>query len=239
MDQWLLRYSLPWRGPPRPRSGKLWASSQQNKSKAQPQGEKLKAMLGVGRALTGHWAPPWGIFSKCTSSLFFSGSKAEVLNPEDICGCHNLGDGATDISWVATRDPAKHPTLHRTVPYNEELPFQNVNSVEDEKFYSKNEGHPAQVTRPICLWAALTRSRKLFPNSRSPSLTLSGNHQVLSTLTPHYFSNPLFLSPPYPSSQVWVMTEQLSVHPLVAASQPSHPHLTMPLPSSKFFNGIP
>lgn len=36
---------------------------------------------------------------------------------ENIFGCHSCGD-SIDMQWEESRNAAKHPTLHRTVPQN-------------------------------------------------------------------------------------------------------------------------
>lgn len=33
----------------------------------------------------------------------------------------DLSNGIIDIRWVAARDAAKHPTIHKTAPQNQEL----------------------------------------------------------------------------------------------------------------------
>ena len=38
----------------------------------------------------------------------------------DIFGCYSCR-GATGIYWIEVKDVAKHPTTHRTVPYDKEL----------------------------------------------------------------------------------------------------------------------
>lgn len=43
----------------------------------------------------------------------------------DIFDCYKLG--AANIQWIESRDPAKHPTGHRTELHNKDL-VQNVNS---------------------------------------------------------------------------------------------------------------
>lgn len=44
----------------------------------------------------------------------------------DIFDCYKLG-AATCIQWIESRDPAKHPTVHRTELHNKDL-VQSVNS---------------------------------------------------------------------------------------------------------------
>lgn len=49
-------------------------------------------------------------------------------------GCHNSGRMAnTIIQTVETRDSAKHPTGHRTVPTMKTYPAPDVNSAKVEK----------------------------------------------------------------------------------------------------------
>lgn len=48
----------------------------------------------------------------------------------DVFDGYKLG-AATCIQWVESRDPAKHPTVHRSELHNKDL-VQNANSSVDE-----------------------------------------------------------------------------------------------------------
>ena len=63
---------------------------------------------------------------KSVSLPYSSGSQLGVTLPprghsamtEDIFDCHSCWEGAIDIWWAEARDPAKPPTMHRTVSQN-------------------------------------------------------------------------------------------------------------------------
>ena len=52
-----------------------------------------------------------------------------------IFGCHTEEGGCCCISWVESRDDAKHPTAYTTVPHSKDLSGPKVSSAEIEKFW--------------------------------------------------------------------------------------------------------
>lgn len=76
---------------------------------------------------------PFHLSSDCQPEAIWP-LNGHVATSGDTSVCHNEGQDATGIYWVAAMNASKHPTVHRAASTMKNYPVQNVNRVEKSRF---------------------------------------------------------------------------------------------------------